>query len=209
MNSRRRVNSAVGRNVMFILKHINLTSLLALFLLTGPIGGQISFGQSQSESVADKLQRAEQAISRLRSQEEPRDINLARQAASELNSILRIEPKTVFLNQVEYDLDWVNDILAKHDLQVASFYMARPHASRASETRLLEITRNYPKFSKMDEVFFRLGVVALQDERSDDASKYLRTLICKHLGSEYVDFAFRELNRIGLNPSEGCDKLRP
>lgn len=183
------------------------TSVVILCLLAGSVCAQTASGQSPS--VIDKVQHAEELISRLRAGKEPKDINLARAAAKELNEILQIDPKTSFRTQIEFDLDWVNEILALHELQIAAFYMGRAHALRGAAARLGDITQNYPKFSKMDEVFFRLGVVAIQRDQADDASRYLRTLVCNYPISEYREFAFRELNRMGVSWTEGCDKLKP
>jgi hypothetical protein len=185
---------------------IAATSFIILLVLAGSVGAQTT--SSQSDSVADKLQHAEEVMSRLKLQK-LRDINLARQAARDLNEILQIDPKTSFRTQIEFDLDWVNEILGVHELLVAAFYMGRPHALRAADARLTDITRNYPKFSKMDEVFFRLGIVALKDDRPKDAAGYFKTLVCNYSRSEYLESALRELNLMGVSASEGCDKLKP
>lgn len=186
---------------------IAATSLIILLVLAGSAGAQST--SSQPDSVADKLQHAEEVMSRLRAQKQPGDINLARQAAKDLNEILQIDPKTSLRTQIEFELDWVNEILGLHELLVVAFYMGRPHALRAAEARLTDISRNYPKFSKMDEVFFRLGVVAIQDERPKDAAGHFKTLVCNYSHSEYLESALRELNLMGVSASEGCDKLKP
>lgn len=130
-------------------------------------------------------------------------MNLVYKAAKELNEILTLDPQTTFRTQIESDLDWLNEIIATHHLQFATFYMERGRGLDGARSRLREITQQYPKFSKMDEVLFRLATVALKQDRTDDAARYLSTLACKYPASEFLPRAVREL---GISPSVDCQK---
>jgi len=185
---------------MFVTQRVICVSLFAIALMAS--GGRAQPAKpsetSQGRSLLNRVRHAENTIRRLKSRHEPMDIFLARDVADELNGILRNEPNTPLRPRIEQDLDSVDEILAWHDLQVASAYMQwHPRRFPQAESRLIDITQKYRKFSKMDEVFFRLGVIALQTEHPDDAARYLCTLAINYRTSEYLEFALRELNRIG------------
>jgi len=69
--------------------------------------------------------------------------------------------------------------------------------------------RSYPKFSKMDEVLFRLNVVSVQEDKQDEAARHCWTLICKYPNSQYVRAAFEQLDKIGVSSWQGCEQYKP
>ena len=159
------------------------------------------------ESTAERLRQVDETLQSLESR---KDIEVLRKAQRELNTILETDPSSIFKPQVEANLDLVNENLAYHDLLVAAFYMSRGHGHSlaGARSRLQNITQNYPKFSKMDEVLFRLSVVSIANEEPAEAARYCWKLICNYPNSEYVKAAFDRLNEIGVSSWEGCEKYK-
>ena len=160
-------------------------------------------------STGERLREVEEILRILQSPNVPWDMHLLRKAERELKGILESDPSTIFKSRVEANLDSVNERLAYHDLMVASFYMNKGHGLRGARSRLEGITRSYPKFSKMDEVLFRLNVVSVHEEKEDEAARYCWTLICNYPTSEYVWAAFEQLNQIGVSSWQGCEQYKP
>lgn len=127
----------------------------------------------------------------------------------QLRSILQNDPGSPFRFQIEQDLFSVGEILAKHDLAIASYYLQRGivrGSTKGAEGRLLQITREYPGYSKMDEVLLKLADISVRDERPDDASAYLRKLLSDYPLSDYAGAAFEKLNLIGVAASQASEK---
>jgi len=159
------------------------------------------------ESTAERLRRVEES---LQVKDFRKEIDILRQAQRELKDILETDPSTGFKPQVEANLDRVNEKLGYHDLQIARFYMSNTHGHSliGARSRLQNITQNYPKFSMMDEVLFRLSVVSTDSAEEKEATQYIWKLICNYPNSEYVRPAFDKLNQIGVSSWEGCEKYK-
>ena len=189
--------------------------LRPFFLMTVVLFGVVNWcyaqettNETQSLSPGERLRRVEETLHSLQTRkEQPRHIDVMRSLQAELTGILARD--SVFKSQVESNLELVNENLAYHDLMVANFYMSvgNGHRSRAAASRLQDITQRYPKFSKMDEVFFRLIVVSLAQEKKDLAIHYCWSLICNFPNSEYVKAAFDHLNELGVSSWEGCQEF--
>ena len=179
---------------------------VVFFGVVNGCNAQEATSETQSLSPGLRLRRAEETLYSLQTRKERPDIEVMRRLHAELNGILSTD--SVFKSQVEADLELVNENLAYHDLMVAAFYMGTGHGSfRGAASRLQNITQRYPKFSKMDEVFFRLIVVSLGQEKKDLAIHYSWSLICNFPNSEYVKAAFDHLNELGVSSWEGCQKF--
>lgn len=89
---------------------------------------------------------------------------VALKAERRLKDILNRNPNAAFHFQATEALRQVQEYLGNHLLSVANFYLGRDHKLRGSlkgaESRLSEIVRKYPRFSKMDEVLLKLSIVA-------------------------------------------------
>lgn len=180
-----------------------------LFLLAISCNAQESL-DSAHLSVANRLLKAEETLKNWQSQPELRHIESLRKVEKELKTILESEPHTMFRSQVESDFDVVNENLAIHDLFVAGFYMSNTHGHslRGAEARLTQIIQNYPKFSRMDEVLFRLGVVMVRQEKPYEASRLFWKLICRYPHSQYVEAAFAHLYQVGVSSWLGCEQFK-
>jgi outer membrane protein assembly factor BamD (BamD/ComL family) len=162
---------------------------------------------TQIWSTGERLRQVEETLQKV---ETPKGIEVMRKAQRELKSILETDSSSAFKPQVEANLDLVNENLALHDLLVAAFYMNRGHGHSlvGARSRLQGIIQNYPKFSKMDEVLFRLSVVSIANEEPEEAARYSWKLICNYPNSEYTRAAFDQLNTIGVSSWEGCEKYK-
>jgi len=176
------------------------------FLIVVLLLGAASYCAAQ-ESTAERLRRVDETLQSL---EYRKDIEVLRKAQRELNSILETDTSSVFKPQIQANLDLVNENLAYHDLLVAAFYMNKGHGHSlvGARSRLQNIPQNYPKFSKMDEVLFRLSVVSIANEDPEEAARYCWKLICNYPNSEYAKPAFERLNEIGVSSWEGCQKYK-
>lgn len=163
---------------------------------------QITTAQMESSTPGEILKLVAETL-----QTQPGNVSLLRKLETELKGILAADSSTVFKSEVEAKLDLINENLAYHDLMIAAFYMDQNRSLRGAASRLQNITQRYPKFSKMDEALFRLGVVSQRSEKNDQAVRYYWTLICNFPRSEYVNKSFNQLNRIGVSSWEGCKKF--
>jgi hypothetical protein len=195
-------------------KHLILVKLISsaslVFVLVTGCQGQQSSESQQTMSSGERLLKVEETLNELRSHPQPSNIEILRKLETELKSILDSDSQTIFGSQLEADLDVVNEGLAYHDLLVAQFYMSKAggHGLRGAEARLARIVQSYPKFSKMDEVLFRLAFAKLAVERTDEGASLLWKLICRYPDSQYVKAAFARLYEIGINSWQGCDQFK-
>ena len=181
---------------------------VVLFGVVNWCNAQETASETQSLSPGERLRQVEETLYSLQTRKDQPQIAVVRRLQAELNGLLVTD--SVFKSQVEANLELVNENLAYHDLMVAGFYMStgNGHKSRAAASRLQNITQRYPKFSKMDEVFFRLIVVSLVQQQKDLAIHYCWSLICNFPNSEYVKAAFDHLNDLGVSSWEGCQKFK-
>ena len=191
---------------------MRLQSLLFLFVVIFSAvhycSAQDTMDQTESLSTGERLRRVEEQIEVLRTPKHRADIDVLRKLESELRKMIETDPSSVFKSQIEADLDFVNENVGDHELMVASYYMNTGHGLRAASMRLRNVTQRYPKFSKMDEVLFRLIRVSAANQEEQDAVRYSWSLICNYPNSEYVKPAFEQLNSIGVRSWEGCQKYK-
>lgn len=65
---------------------------------------------------------------------------------------------------------------AKHNLEVAKFYLKRK-AYKAVNDRLLEIFYTYPKFSRLDEVLFMIADSFVKLDNNEEAAKFYEQVV--------------------------------
>jgi len=195
----------------------NSTSVLrglALLTLIGALIAAVSSiasAQQASEDVrpdtdVELLTKAEADIAELRKGSLQKDL-LAWRAAKSLKEILKRDPDSPLRNQVLADLKPVEEYLGERNRQIADFYWQR-HSYKAAESRLVQITQEYPSYSKMGEVLFRLGQIARNTDRPEDEARYLGILVCEHPTSDYFAFGIDRLNEMNIG-WKGCGKDKP
>ena len=70
-------------------------------------------------------------------------------------------------------LEQVQERYATHLLKVALFYKEVRGSTRAAEARLREIVEQYPKYSRLDEVYYQLGKLEYECGRREEAVRAL------------------------------------
>jgi hypothetical protein len=162
-----------------------------------------------AEANIELLIRAEADIQELQKRS-LRESDLAHRAERTLKSILQRDPSSPLRFQVLEDLKPVQEILGRHSLLVAEFYMGRGHGHslKGAESRLLQIARGYPSFSRMDKVLSLLGSIALREERPDEVARYLGALVCSYPSSEYYASSFSQLSALDMPKWEGCGNFK-
>lgn len=131
-----------------------------------------------------------------------RDVTHARKAEQRLKALLQQYPQTNLRPVVEDHMREVQENLAMHNFQVATFYYDSRYAHqkgglKGSQSRLKEIVDKYPNFSYMDEVLFRLATTYQQEEEPDEAAKYYQRIMRDYPNSDFIEKARDQLNIIG------------
>ena len=187
---------------------VRLAVFLILGLTTVSAYSQ-NLDEQNPESDIDVVNQAELDAQRLVSREFFREAHLAISINRKLTGILQRNPASLLRPRIEAVLIPIQEFLAGRDLEIANFYLNREHGgTRGAEARLLRVLKDFPNFSRMDEVLFRLSTASLRDARTADGRTYLRKLICRYPASAQVGPAFERLNEIGFGDWEGCDKLK-
>lgn len=192
--------------------HQRASFALALLLILSYVSAaqEAAADNQQGESDEELFRQVEGDVQQLLSTGFIRNRSVtAHKVERQLKEILQLYPKTTLRAQIEENLFQVQENLGLHDLKIAQFYFNRGHGMRGAEARLLQIVREYPRFSQMDEVFLLLGKVYRRLERLEDATNYLWKLICQHPTSKHFNEAYERLSEIGFDASKGCDNLKP
>ncbi len=84
------------------------------------------------------------------------------------------------------------ELEAKHNLEVARFYMKRK-AYKGVTDRLLEVSYTYPQFSRFDEVLSLLAEAFLKQDKKEQAAKFYQQLVDEFPESEFSKEAKKQL----------------
>jgi outer membrane protein assembly factor BamD len=130
-----------------------------------------------------------------------RDISHARKAEQRLKVMLQQCPKTPLRPDAELRLREIQDNLAQHSFDIATFYGERyknkKGGLKGEQDRLKEIIEKYPNYCQMDEVLYNYAWTFQQEEEPDEAAKYYQQLVRDYPNSPFVDKARDQLNIIG------------
>jgi outer membrane protein assembly factor BamD (BamD/ComL family) len=85
---------------------------------------------------------------------------------------------------------------ARHNLDVARYYLTRRKAYEGARSRLQEILDTYPEFSRADEVLFLMGEAYLKLDKKDEAAEHFGKMIEKFPASEFVKKAQARLDEL-------------
>ena len=84
---------------------------------------------------------------------------------------------------------------AKHNLEVAKFYLKRK-AYKAVNDRLLEIIYTYPMFSRLDEVLFMTADSFIKLDNPNEATKFYQQLVKDFPESEFAKESKKKLESL-------------
>ena len=188
-----------------------LTPLLLLIPGRSCRAQEVSAETQQVESDEEMYMRAEKEVrsATTKGLDWCGELNAAHRAEQQLKKILQLYPQTFWRERVEEDLSQVQEILGLHDLQFAQFYFDRGHGMKGAESRLQQIIKEYPNFSRTDEALLLLGKTYLVEERPEDAANFFWKLVCRFPASKHIGEAFEQLNQAGFGATKGCDNSGP
>ena len=104
--------------------------------------------------------------------------------------------------RIEQPRDPALELTAKHNLEVARYYITKRKAYQGGLDRLLEITETYADFSRMDEVLFLIGDASLKLDKRDDAVRALKKLLKDFPDSEMAKRARERLAEMKVSIDE-------
>lgn len=103
---------------------------------------------------------------------------------------------------IEPARDAAKEVAAKHNLEVARWYLTKRKAYEGARDRLQEIIDTYPDFSRMDEVMFLMGEAHLKLDKNEKAIEYYNGLLKAYPESEFAKKARARLDEL----KAGSDK---
>lgn len=103
---------------------------------------------------------------------------------------------------IEPPRDAAMEIAAKHNLEVARWYLTKRKAYEGARDRLQEIIDTYPDFSRMDEVVFLMGEAHLKLAKNDKAVEYYTRLLKSYPDSEFAKKARARLDELKAEPEK-------
>jgi outer membrane protein assembly factor BamD (BamD/ComL family) len=101
--------------------------------------------------------------------------------------------------RIEPPRDETLEIKAKHNLDVAKYYITRRKAYDGARDRLQEIIETYPDFSRMDEVIYWMGELHLKLDKKEQAADYYNKLLKVYPESELAKKARARLDELKQN----------
>lgn len=136
-----------------------------------------------------------------------RDITKAKKAEQRLRALLQQYPNTLLRADAELRLNEVRDNLGLHDLIVGNYYYKQSvkfekGGLKGAQARYRDILDNYPNFSFMDEVLYKLAVTYQIEEETDQAAKYFQQIVRDFPNSEYVKQSTEQLELMGAKVPE-------
>jgi TolA-binding protein len=96
--------------------------------------------------------------------------------------------------------DSTMEVAAKHNLEVARWYLVKRKAYEGARDRLQEIIDTYPEFSRIDEVIFLMGEAHLKLKKADKAGEYYNKLLKEYPESEFAKKARERLDEMKVTP---------
>jgi outer membrane protein assembly factor BamD (BamD/ComL family) len=98
--------------------------------------------------------------------------------------------------------DSAMEVAAKHNLDVARWYLVKRKAYEGARDRLQEIMDTYPEFSRIDEVMFLMGEAQLKLKKSDSAVESYNKLLKEYPESQFAKKARERLDEMKSTPEK-------
>jgi outer membrane protein assembly factor BamD (BamD/ComL family) len=100
--------------------------------------------------------------------------------------------------RIEPTRDETMEIAAKHNLEIARWYLTKRKAYEGARDRLQEIIDTYPDFSRMDEVLFLMGEAHLKLGKGEKAGDFYNKLLKAYPDSEFVKKARARVDELKI-----------
>src|ERR1044071_1580769 len=104
--------------------------------------------------------------------------------------------------RIEPPRDEAMEVQAKHNLEVARWYITKRKAYEGAIDRLQEIIDTYADFSRMDEVVFLMGEAHLKLGKKDKAEDFYNKLLKVYPDSEFAKKTRARLDELKVEPSQ-------
>ena len=104
--------------------------------------------------------------------------------------------------RIEPPRDEAMEIQAKHNLEVARYYITKRKSYEGARDRLQEIIETYADFSRMDEVIYWMGELHLRLDKKEQAVDYYNKLLKVYPESEFVKKARARLEELKVEPEK-------
>lgn len=95
--------------------------------------------------------------------------------------------------------DSAMEVAARHNLDVARWYLVKRKAYEGARDRLQEIIDTYPDFSRIDEVVFLMGEAQLKLKKDAKAAEYYNKLLKEYPESEFAKRAQARLDELKVS----------
>ena len=103
--------------------------------------------------------------------------------------------------------DATAEMTAKHNLDVARYYLTKRKAYQGALDRLQEIYDGYAEFSRMDEVLFLMGEAHYKLNKPEKAGEFYNKMLKSFPSSEFAKRAHERL--VELKIPETTDDKKP
>lgn len=100
--------------------------------------------------------------------------------------------------RIEPPRDESMEVTARHNLEIARWYLTKRKAYEGARDRLQEIIETYPDFSRMDEAVFLMGEVHLKLDKKEKAADFYNKLLKSYPDSEFAKKARARLDELKL-----------
>jgi TolA-binding protein len=107
--------------------------------------------------------------------------------------------------RIEPTRDETMEIAAKHNLDIARWYLTKRKAYDGARDRLQEIMDTYPDFSRMDEVVYLMGEVHVKLGKNEKAGDFYNKLLKAYPTSEFAKKARLRLDELKIKPAEQAE----
>jgi outer membrane protein assembly factor BamD len=124
-----------------------------------------------------------------------RDQTKTREAIQKYREMIQLYPASPLRAEAETHLQEALDSLAEHERLVADFYLKRRDYT-AALPRLETVLADYPNFSKMDHVYYQLGIALAGLGREQEAKLYFDRVILEFPDSRVATQAREELAKL-------------
>ena len=98
--------------------------------------------------------------------------------------------------RIEPIRDETMEVAAKHNLDIARYYLTKRKAYEGARYRLQKVIDTYPDFSRMDEVIFLMGEAHVKLGKSEKAADYYDKLLKTFPDSEFAKKARARLDEL-------------
>ena len=104
--------------------------------------------------------------------------------------------------RIEPPRDEAMEVQAKHNLEVARWYITKRKAYEGALDRLQEIVDTYADFSRMDEVVFLMGEANFKLGKKDKAEDFYSKLLKVYPDSEFAKRTRARLDELKVEPGQ-------